>query len=235
MRLRDEGIKKLLQCFFLLLLMISSLTVLTLDTKSLVNTTLIYAFENQYTIVKPNVPSLPLPDIQAVPARGKLLIASKNLQNTWFQETVIFLVEYNASGAMGLIINKPSTIRLADLITDLPALKKRKDVAFFGGPVEGNRMFLLIRSMNDIEESFKVMEDVHMSTSRAVFEQVVSGKLKATFRSFAGYSGWAAGQLDAEIARGDWYVTKASAKIIFEHNSDTLWQELISSSTAIQV
>jgi len=178
---------------------------------------------------------LPAPDIFGIPARGKLLIAGKTLQDPRFRETVVFLIECNATGAVGLIINRPTIFRLADIINDMPAIKKRQDVAFYGGPVESNRMFLLIRSTNLIAESFKVMEEVNMSTSRSVLERIISGKLTAPFKSYAGYAGWAPGQLDAEIAHGDWFVTNADARIIFEHDPKTLWPELIRGIDSIKV
>ena len=177
----------------------------------------------------------PDPGIFGIPARGKFLIAGKKLQDPRFRETVVFLIEYSAAGAVGLIINRPTAVRLADIIKDMPAIKKRQDVAFYGGPVEDNRMFLLIRSTNMIAESFKVMEEVHMSTSRTILEQMISGKLIVPFRGYAGYAGWAPGQLDAEIAHGDWYVTNADARLIFEHDPKTLWPELIRGIAAIQV
>ena len=181
-------------------------------------------------------PLLPAPDIPgSMPGRGKLLVASRNMRDPRFRETVVLVVDYGMGGAAGLIINRPLEVRLAELIPDLPMLGKRKDKAFYGGPVEGNKMFLLIRSTEAVEESSKVLAGVHVSTSRTVLERIISGKQGTQFRAYAGYAGWGSGQLDAEIARGDWHVMKADARMIFGRDSAKLWPELIRLSSAIQV
>ena len=181
-------------------------------------------------------PLLPAPDIPgSMPGRGKLLVASRNMRDPRFRETVVLVVDYGMGGAAGLIINRPLEVRLAELIPDLPMLGKRKDKAFYGGPVEGNKMFLLIRSTETVEESSKVLAGVHVSTSRTVLERIISGKQGTQFRAYAGYAGWGSGQLDAEIARGDWHVMKAEARMIFGRDPAKLWPELIRLSTAIQV
>jgi len=181
-------------------------------------------------------PLLPAPDIPgSIPGRGKLLVASRNMRDPRFRETVVLVVDYGMGGAAGLIINRPLEVRLAELIPDMPMIGKRKDKAFYGGPVEGNKMFLLIRSMETVEESSKVLAGVHVSTSRTVLERMISGKQGTQFRAYAGYAGWGSGQLDAEIARGDWHVMKAEARMIFERNPAKLWPELIRLSSAIQV
>jgi len=179
---------------------------------------------------------MPMPDISdARPGRGKLLVASRNMRDPRFREAVVLVVDYGRDGAAGLIINRPLEVRLAELIPDMPMIGKRKDKAFYGGPVEGNKMFLLIRSMETVEESSKVLAGVHVSTSRTVLERMISGKQGTQFRAYAGYAGWGSGQLDAEIARGDWHVMKAEARMIFERNPAKLWPELIRLSSAIQV
>jgi putative transcriptional regulator len=123
-------------------------------------------------------------------------------------ETVVLVVDYGMGGAVGLILNRPLDVRLAELLPDLPMIGKRKDKVFYGGPVEGHKMFLLIRSTKTVEESSKVLAGVQVSTSRTVLERMIA-ESRHPFRAYAGYAGWASGQLDAEIARGDWRVMKA--------------------------
>jgi putative transcriptional regulator len=235
MMVPNSAICKTISQFSLIVLALLSSSILKADISTSIDTRPADTRTEHQIAGKPKDSIEPPPNIFGIPAKGKLLIASKKMQDPRFSETVVFLIEYRSTGAMGLIINRPTDVRLSELIKDLPALKKRQDVAFYGGPVESNRMFLLIRSMNSIEESSNVMEEVHMSTSRAILEQVVSGKMNLPFRSYAGYAGWAPGQLDAEIARGDWYVTKADAHIIFDRDPKKIWQELIRVNTSIQV
>jgi putative transcriptional regulator len=222
--------RSFLRCFpAIFALVLLTLTIVPVPAAS------VYGQAQLYGAKRPNSPALPTPSIFAIPAKGKFLIASANLQpDPRFRETVVLLIEYGPAGTMGLIINRPTPVRLGDLIKDLPELKTHPDRAFYGGPVEINRMFLLIRSLKLVEESSRVIEGVHMTTSRAILEQMISGKLRLSFRSYAGYAGWAAGQLDAEIARGDWYVTNSDVRMIFEQDPGTLWPELIRRVSTIQ-
>jgi len=187
-------------------------------------------------VSRPGEPLLPAPDIPAsMPGRGKLLIASRNMRDPRFRETVVLVIDYGMGGAAGLILNRPLDVRLAELIPDLPMIGKHKDRVFYGGPVEGHKMFLLIRSTKTFEESSKVLAGVQVSTSRSVLERMIARKQGTPFRAYAGYAGWASGQLEAEIARGDWRVMKAEARMVFEQDPAKLWPELIRLSSAIQV
>jgi putative transcriptional regulator len=162
-------------------------------------------------------------------AKGKFLVASRQLQDPNFRETVVLLIEYGLDGAMGLVINRPSTVKLATVFPDIKELKQRKDTIYVGGPVAVNQMLLLIRSSKVPEDATAVAPDVYISSSWKVLERLM--KKKATkeqrFRLFAGYAGWAPSQLDFERTRGDWHVIKADAESVFSQNPSELWPELI--------
>ena len=162
-------------------------------------------------------------------AKGKFLVASRHLQDPNFRETVVLLIDYGLEGAMGLVINRPSAVKLATVFPDIEELKQRKDTIYVGGPVAVNQMLLLIRSSKVPEDATAVAPDVYISTSWKVLERLV--KKRATederFRLFAGYAGWSASQLDFERTRGDWYVLKADAESVFSQNPSELWKELI--------
>jgi putative transcriptional regulator len=162
-------------------------------------------------------------------AKGKFLVASRQLQDPNFRETVVLLIDYGLDGAMGLVINRPSTVKLATVFPDIKELKQRKDTIYVGGPVAVNQMLLLIRSSKVPEDATAVAPDVYISSSWKVLERLM--KKKATedqrFRLFAGYAGWAPSQLDFERTRGDWHVIKADAESVFAENPSELWPELI--------
>jgi putative transcriptional regulator len=89
-------------------------------------------------------------------------------------------------------------------------------------------MLLLVRSNRRPEGAHPVFGDIYVSGSRTVLKQMTkSVAATSTFRAYAGYAGWAAGQLDQEVARGDWYILPADAATIFEKASDSIWPELI--------
>jgi putative transcriptional regulator len=162
-------------------------------------------------------------------AKGKFLVASRQLQDPNFRETVVLLIEYGLDGAMGLVINRPSAVKLATVFPDIKELKQRKDTIYVGGPVAVNQMLLLIQSSKKPEGATAVTPDVYISSSWKVLERLL--KKKATkdegFRLFAGYAGWASSQLDFERTRGDWYVLKADVGSVFSQNPSELWPELI--------
>jgi len=161
-------------------------------------------------------------------AKGKFLVAGRQLGDPNFRETVVLLIEYGLDGAMGLVINRPSNVKLATVFPDIKELKQREDTIYVGGPVAVNQMLLLVRSTRTPELSRPVTDDVYISSSWKVLERLMKKTDKdERFRLFAGYAGWAPDQLDFERSRGDWHVLKAEAEMIFSQNPDELWPALI--------
>lgn len=191
----------------------------------------------EITARKPDAPALPEPDpFSSLPAKGKFLVASRTLADPRFRETVVLLIGYGAEGAAGLVINRPTKVPLAEMLPSVQGLKNRTDFVYYGGPVEGDRMLMLIRSGEKPEESDRVFGNVYVSSSRNTLERMISARRKERqFRVYAGYAGWSPGQLDAEVSRGDWHIILADAKSIFDKKSSEVWRELIRRSSAIHV
>lgn len=165
-------------------------------------------------------------------AKGKFLVAARQLIDPNFRETVVLLVEYGLEGAMGVVINRPSNVTLASVFPDIKELKQRKDIIYVGGPVAINQMLLLIGSKTAPDQATPVSKGVYISSSWKVLERLMKKTGKdERFRLFAGYAGWAPSQLDFERTRGDWHVLKAEAEMVFSQNPDDLWPELIRRAT----
>jgi len=159
---------------------------------------------------------------------GKFLVASRKVKDPRFSETVILLVEYGFHGAVGLIINRPTDVKLSTIWPDIAGLKDRNETFFIGGPVGMNQLMLLIQSGRRPADAHDVFTDVYASTSMTTLRQLTDDPVKGErFKAFTGYSGWAAGQLDWEISRGDWHVMDADVRTIFEKDPSEVWQELI--------
>jgi putative transcriptional regulator len=189
------------------------------------------------SVSKP-APSLPEPEPfkGEMPARGMFLVANRNLVDPRFQETVVLLIDYSTEGAAGLIINKPTKVPLSELLPSVPGLRERRDVAYYGGPVEGHRLLMLIRSGETPEESGRVFGNVYVSVSRDTLESVIGArKTDKELRVFSGYAGWMPRQLDREITRGDWLIMNADEGSIFEKKSSEIWRDLFRRGSAIQV
>jgi len=179
----------------------------------------------------------PPPSGDALLAKGKFLVASPSIADPWFQETVVLLIGYNAAaGATGLIINRPTKVPLVEMLPSVPGLKQRSDVVYYGGPVEGQQMLMLIRSDEKLEESENVFVNVYVSLSLNTLERMISAhKTQKQFRVYGGYAGWLPGQLNREVLHGDWYIVNADAGFIFEKKSSDVWHELLHRSSALEV
>jgi putative transcriptional regulator len=162
--------------------------------------------------------------------KGKFLVASRDLLDPNFHETVVLLADYGPNGASGLVINRPSHTTLAELLPGEEALRPRNDTIYIGGPVAQDRLILLIRSAKKPAESHPVFDDVYISGSASTLRGLTSEE-KANFRPYMGYTGWGPGQLESEVARGDWWVLPAEADAIFEQPSKSLWGKLIERSS----
>jgi putative transcriptional regulator len=188
--------------------------------------------------MKPKRPALPEPDPfgEKELAKGKFLVASHNLSDPRFHETVVLLIDYSANGATGIIINKPTKVTLAEALPSMPGLKKRSDIVYYGGPVENHILLMLIQSGEKPEEADRVFGDVYVSASKNTLELMIgSKKTEKQMRTYSGYAGWMAGQLDWEVSRGDWFIVQADARSIFESDASGIWRELIRRGPAIQV
>jgi len=170
------------------------------------------------------------------PAAGTFLIATRQLASPIFAQTVILLLDYGEGGALGLIINRPTSLPLASVLPHDEALRERVDPIYVGGPVVADGMMLLIRSDEMPTDSRRVVGDVFVTGSSRALHAALEEKLPPNrFHAYVGYSGWAPGQLDAEIARGDWYVAAASPDLVFTDAVSETWPSLIGQYEGIQV
>ncbi len=164
---------------------------------------------------------------RAGPAAGEFLVATRQLTDSVFSETVILLIEYGKDGAIGLIINRPTKVPISKLFPEVKELKKRSDRAYIGGPVEMYKVFLLLDSSeNPPGRSLRIFDGVYISPDMRTLRKMAL-ESKSKFRIYAGYSGWASGQLETEISRGDWYILAADEKTIFDMPAQEIWPSLI--------
>ncbi len=157
---------------------------------------------------------------------GKLLVAKPELRDPNFAESVILIVQYDPDkGAAGLILNRRTGVPLAKVF---PGLKGAKlDPVYEGGPVEIETAQALLRAKEKPEGAIRLFGDVYLSGSKDVIEKsVASGASPKLFHVYAGYGGWAAGQLEEEIEIGGWSVMTATAAIVFDDDPDSLWERL---------
>jgi putative transcriptional regulator len=166
-------------------------------------------------------------------ANAIFLVASAELRDPNFRETVVLVTQPREGGPWGVIINRPLEHRLSEIFTDIETLKDRKDVLFFGGPVARDGLVFLVRSAETPPRAVAVLRDVWFIGDVEWIEGLLQRPEPTRgLRVYAGYSGWAPGQLQAEIERGGWHVLPADAAMVFEADPARVWPELIKRAAA---
>lgn len=165
------------------------------------------------------------PDDLAV---GKLLVTPRDAADPHFAQSVILLVHYDADSAVGLMLNRRTTISLARVLQNLKGAAPRSDTAYIGGPVETDTAMALLRSRGKPEAGVAVLKDTYLVPSRKALEGVLAaGAGAADLRVYAGYCGWGPGQLENEVRLGAWFLMEGTPGLVFDPNPDTVWDRLI--------
>ena len=157
-------------------------------------------------------------------AKGKLLIATELVRGDLFGKTVVLLLHYDETGAMGLVINRPTEIEPKEFLADFEPIADYSGTLYWGGPVQMNRMFALLRTDTPPAGAQAIADSVH---AVPIDDDLENAPMDAeSLRFFFGCAGWAAGQLDHEMARGSWHIVQASDDVVFATEPDTLWRRL---------
>jgi len=176
--------------------------------------------------------------VASVPlSQGTFLVATHDLLDPNFARTVVLLLQYSTDGAMGIVVNRRTDLKLFELLEKIEDLEKLEDSVFLGGPVAPEELLLLVRAQEEPEDSVRVLDDVWVSQSLDLLEQLArkrskkkgarkKSKNRTEFRVYAGYAGWAPYQLDVEVARGDWLVVQADGDTVFSDNPPRVWRSL---------
>ncbi len=154
---------------------------------------------------------------------GRILVARPDLEDPRFNATLMLLLEHGSEGALGVVINRPSKLELADAFPDWEDLGAEPNVVFAGGPVDRDALIALGRPSRHDGELVLGAHPVDLDDQPALVE---AGGVSAV-RVFAGYAGWEAGQLEGEIANDDWWVVEATIDDLFTDDPDGLWARVL--------
>jgi putative transcriptional regulator len=141
---------------------------------------------------------------------GMLLVASPELVDPNFVDTVVLLLDADETGAMGVVLNRPTPVPVVSVLAGWEDLVAEPEVLFRGGPVspEGALAVGLVRDRGDVPAGLRQVADrlviIDLDAEATDLDNAVDG-----MRIFAGYAGWGAGQLEGEIEGGDWYLVPA--------------------------
>lgn len=168
--------------------------------------------------------------------RAFLLVASPGLVDPNFAGTVVLAVRADEGGPLGVILNRPSEATLESLYPDRNDVEGRDDVVYFGGPVQPDALLFAFRTATPPPKGMKVAADVYISGFSGVLAELLRHpEHAAEQRFFAGYSGWAEGQLEAEIEQGGWYVLPLDLGLLFRRDTRGLYDELLRRATAPRI
>lgn len=162
---------------------------------------------------------------------GRLLVAREDLRDPNFDHTVIFMVQHDPRGAMGLVINRrlgsvPLQALLDQMGSDVDAADT-EIAAHYGGPVDPGRGFLLHSDDAMLESSQKLPGGFAVSGDPEMLRRILEGSGPKDFRFVLGYAGWAPGQLESEIDRGSWWDVEADPALVFDADIASIWRQAI--------
>jgi putative transcriptional regulator len=151
--------------------------------------------------------------------RDHFLLAMPRLSEGIFSQSITYICEHGESGAMGIVINRPLELSLGEIFEHLQ-ISARNDFStvpvMAGGPVQVDHGFVLHRHCDKIwEASLKITSEITLTTSRDILRAIASGEGPPDHLIALGYAGWAAGQLEQELAENSWLTLPGSSDIIF--------------------
>lgn len=160
------------------------------------------------------------------PEKGRLLISEPYLADPNFERTVVLLCEHSEEGSFGFVVNKPSIIKIGEVMEDIRNVDER---VFVGGPVQQDTLHFLHRN-TDIEKAVKIRDEIYWGGD---FETLVTQLDTAAIRPsdvrfYLGYSGWASGQLESELQEDSWIVCDfVTDELLFDTDPTVVWKKAL--------
>jgi putative transcriptional regulator len=152
--------------------------------------------------------------------QGQLLISSPLLHDPNFRRTVVLMTHHDEEGAMGLVLSRPSEIRVAEAVPELADLPG-DELVYVGGPVQPEAVVVLVE--HESEPELPIVGNVAFMQADADLDELDSVRA----RVFAGYSGWGPGQLEGELEESSWIVVPAEPDDAFAPDPDELWRTVL--------
>ncbi len=156
------------------------------------------------------------------------LVAMPAMENSFFSKTVTYICEHNEQGALGLVINRPMDLSLAGLFRQLGIASKDTpgsgSTVLFGGPVQVDCGFVLHQPVGKWQSTLTINQKLGLTTSLDILKAIANAEGPDQILVALGYAGWAAGQIEHEMAQNAWLSVPASLDIIFDLPSEARLQ-----------
>ncbi|CAB4751434.1 unannotated protein [freshwater metagenome] len=157
----------------------------------------------------------------------KLLVSAPDLGDENFDQTVVLLLEHDSEGALGVVLNRPTSSQVSEHLADLSDLAVSPAFFFFGGPVSvGSLLAIGRRQLGADSKNVQSLIGPLVIVDPAA---LIAGEVEGidALRLFTGYSGWSAGQLDAELASGAWHIVAPLPDDVLCSDPDALWRSIM--------
>jgi putative transcriptional regulator len=156
---------------------------------------------------------------------GQLLLASPSLYDPNFRRTVVLIGVHSEEGAMGVVLNRPSEVTVAEAVPQLEQAVSREEPVYVGGPVQPTSIVFLAEFLDPSLAGLLVLGRIGFPAPDADIDELIPATARA--RVFAGYAGWGEGQLDAEVEQGDWIADAALPEDVFTDVPQELWAAVL--------
>jgi putative transcriptional regulator len=158
-----------------------------------------------------------------------LLLSMPQLVDPNFSKAVVLLCKHTEEGAFGLIVNRPLLTTGVVVSLDPPMSTEQELQVWVGGPMEPQRSCMLVggRPDDDAYKGMRIGDALYLSTSPELLRRLLEPNPPASARLIVGYSGWGAGQLEAEIQDSTWLISDVDRDLIFDVPPDRMWEQAI--------
>jgi putative transcriptional regulator len=156
---------------------------------------------------------------------GQLLLASPTLVDPNFTRTVVLIGVHNEDGAIGVVLNRPSAVTVAEAVPQLGDVVGELETVYVGGPVQSSSVVFLAEFLEPALAGMLVLGRIGFPAPDTSIEQLAQATERR--RVFAGHAGWGSGQLDAELAEGDWIAHPAEPQDVFTDVPEELWSSVL--------
>ena len=156
-----------------------------------------------------------------------ILVAKPALRDRLYRGTILIARPLRNGQHIGFIVNRPTPVKLGTLFPDHGPSQKVVEPIYLGGPVSIEVLFALVqRKESPGKRAMQLTPDLYLVVDRDLVDHVIESEADHA-RFYAGVVLWARGELDAEIARGFWYVDDADVSLVLRKSTDGMWEELV--------
>ena len=177
---------------------------------------------------------------QAASLSGLVLVASERMPDPRFQETVIYLIDHDESGAFGLVVNQPrgagpigALLDQLDIEHDDDEVRDGSITVHYGGPVEPDLGLVLHSADYAADKTRPVSDEIAFTASAEVLRDIARGEGPRRSLLLFGYCGWGPAQLENELARGDWAIVEADPDLVLGTDHETKWRRALGNGIVI--